>query len=235
MPDLRDARRPVRGRVEAESLDYRPRSNEGFVEDLRTSRGVVAGGGFSLLSEAVYLGKPVLAIPLRGQFEQMMNARYLERDGYGLCAPVVTREILGEFLERLGEFERALAGYEQEGNSVTLKTIEQHAIAVAAAQPRQLRRERRGAAGGRRDEAGSDRRGRPRRGRGGRSARPMADGPGLRADDLPRIDRRTADRAHLRRRAEPRLHAGADADPRPLRRPGDVLPRSASGRSGSRA
>lgn len=132
-------------RVEAESLDYRPRSNEGFVDDLRTSRGVVAGGGFSLLSEAVYLGKPVLAIPLRGQFEQMMNARYLERDGYGLCAPVVTREILGEFLERLGEFERALAGYEQEGNSVTLKTIEQHAIAVAAAQPRALRRERRGA------------------------------------------------------------------------------------------
>ena len=48
---------------------------------------MVAGGGFSLLSEAVYLGKPVLAVPLRGQFEQMMNARYLDRKGYGMCAP----------------------------------------------------------------------------------------------------------------------------------------------------
>ena len=68
------------------NLEFRPRSNEGFVEDLRTARGVVAGGGFSLLSEAVYLGKPMLAIPLRGQFEQLMNARYLEREGYGICA-----------------------------------------------------------------------------------------------------------------------------------------------------
>ncbi len=58
------------------NLELRPRSNEGFIEALRTARGVVAGGGFSLLSEAVYLGKPILSIPLRGQFEQTMNARY---------------------------------------------------------------------------------------------------------------------------------------------------------------
>ena len=69
------------------NLEFRPRSNEGFVEALRTARGVVAGGGFSLLSEAVYLGKPVLSIPLRGQFEQLMNARYLERLGYGCARP----------------------------------------------------------------------------------------------------------------------------------------------------
>ena len=74
----------MRGGPEADQVDgnleYRPRSGDGFVEDLRTARGVVTGGGFSLLSEAVYLGKPVLSIPLRGQFEQLMNARYLERD-----------------------------------------------------------------------------------------------------------------------------------------------------------
>ena len=57
------ARRPTRSTA---NLEYRPRSNDGFVEDLRTARGVVTGGGFSLLSEAVYLGKPVLSIPLRG-------------------------------------------------------------------------------------------------------------------------------------------------------------------------
>jgi len=124
-------------------LEYRPRSNEGFVEDLRTARGVVTGGGFSLLSEAVYLGKPVLAMPLQGQFEQLMNARYLERKGYGICAPEVTAEVVADFLARLDEFERALAGYEQDGNTVTLRTIEERASAAAAAEPRELRRERR--------------------------------------------------------------------------------------------
>ncbi|MCL4259129.1 MAG: hypothetical protein KJZ52_00755, partial [Anaerolineales bacterium] len=54
------------------NLEFKPRSEEGFVEDLRTARGVVAGGGFSLMSEAVYLGKPMLAMPLLGQFEQTM-------------------------------------------------------------------------------------------------------------------------------------------------------------------
>lgn len=127
------------------NLEHRPRSNEGFVEDLRTARGVVAGGGFSLLSEAVYLGKPVLSIPLRGQFEQLMNARYLERDGYGVCAPVVTQEVMADYLARLEQFEEALAGYQQDGNTVTLQTVEERATAAATEQPRDLRRERRSA------------------------------------------------------------------------------------------
>jgi uncharacterized protein (TIGR00661 family) len=125
------------------NLEYRPRSNEGFVEDLRTARGVVTGGGFSLLSEAVYLGKPVLAMPLHGQFEQMMNARYLAREGYGSCAPEVTPEVLDGFLAGLDGFEQALAAYEQDGNATTLKTIEERASAAAAAERRELRRERR--------------------------------------------------------------------------------------------
>jgi uncharacterized protein (TIGR00661 family) len=125
------------------NLTFRPRSNEGFVDDLRTARGVIAGGGFSLLSEAVYLGKPMLAIPLRGQFEQLMNARYLEREGYGLCAADDEAPPVARFLDRLDDFESALAGYRQDGNTVTLRTIEEVAAAAAAAAPRELRRERR--------------------------------------------------------------------------------------------
>jgi uncharacterized protein (TIGR00661 family) len=125
------------------NLEFRPRSSEGFVEALRTARGVVAGGGFSLLSEAVYLGKPVLSIPLRGQFEQLMNARYLERLGYGLCASSPTAERAGEFVARLGDFERALGGYRQSGNSVALEAIEDRALEAARSVPRELRRARR--------------------------------------------------------------------------------------------
>jgi uncharacterized protein (TIGR00661 family) len=127
------------------NLDHRPRSNEGFVEDLRTARAVVAGGGFSLLSEAVYLGKPVLSMPLHGQFEQLLNARYLEREGFGVCATEMSPEVLADFLGRMDEFEDALGGYEQEGNTVTLKTVEARAQAAVEAQPRELRRERRSA------------------------------------------------------------------------------------------
>ena len=127
------------------NLELRPRSNEGFIEALRTARGVVAGGGFSLLSEAVYLGKPILSIPLRGQFEQTMNARYTERLGYGLSAPTLTPEMVGDFIERIPDFEDALAAYEQSGNSTTLGAIEDRALGAAAAVPRELRKARRAA------------------------------------------------------------------------------------------
>ena len=68
------------------NLLYRPFANEAFVDDLRTCRGVVATAGYSLMSEAVYLRKPFLALPLAGQFEQEMNSRYLAQLGYGTAS-----------------------------------------------------------------------------------------------------------------------------------------------------
>jgi len=120
-----------------------PRSDHGFLEDLRTARAVITGGGFSLLSEAIYLGKPVLSVPLHGQFEQVMNARYLEREGYGMCAPATGPRQLAEFLARLPEFEDALAGYRQDGNRVALDTIEERVEAAAADSRRRRRQARR--------------------------------------------------------------------------------------------
>jgi uncharacterized protein (TIGR00661 family) len=149
---LRAAGMPARvygmrgGPDEAEAdgnLELRPRTSADFVESLRTARGVVAGGGFSLLSEAVYLGKPILSVPLHGQFEQVMNARYVQRLGYGLCTDEVTEDVLGEFVERLPRFQSALESYEQDGNAETLNTIAARATAAAAAGPRELRSARR--------------------------------------------------------------------------------------------
>jgi uncharacterized protein (TIGR00661 family) len=110
--------------VQEGDLTYRPLSNEGFIEDLGRSRGVVASAGHSLMSEAVYLRKPMLALPLARQFEQEMNSRYLERMNYGTRATALDEPALMRFLEREDLHERALAGYEQEGNVETLTTIE---------------------------------------------------------------------------------------------------------------
>jgi hypothetical protein len=56
------------------NVTYRPFGEARFIEDLRTARAVVAGGGFTLLSEAVFLHKPVLSVPVERQFEQVLNA-----------------------------------------------------------------------------------------------------------------------------------------------------------------
>ena len=58
---------------------FRPFSRDGFVRDLCDCGGVICGGGFSLISEALHLGKKVLSKPIRGQAEQESNARALEK------------------------------------------------------------------------------------------------------------------------------------------------------------
>ncbi len=118
------------------SLSYRPFADEAFVDDLRTARGVVGSAGYSLMSEAVYLRKPMLALPLAGQFEQEMNARYLERLGFGTAATALDEAALERFLAREGEHERALVSYEQDGNTEALGVIDALAEELAAGRRR---------------------------------------------------------------------------------------------------
>ena len=68
----------ARGRVSLRDFD-----EQAFLKDLASCAYVVCGGGHTLISEALYLGKPVLSIPVRGLFEQFLNAFYVERCGYG--------------------------------------------------------------------------------------------------------------------------------------------------------
>lgn len=99
------------------NIVFRPFSETGFVEDLRTARAVIATGGYSLMGEAVHLGVPMLARPIQGQFEQEMNALYLRRLGYGDATRGLSREILEGFLARTEVFEDALQSYPRQGDN----------------------------------------------------------------------------------------------------------------------
>ncbi len=114
------------------SVTYRPFSEAGFIADLRTARAVVAGGGFTLLSEAVYLRKPVLSVPVERQFEQVLNALYIQELGYGAYARRLGDEVLETFLARVPKYEQALAGYTQDGNRVALTAVNEQLTRVAA-------------------------------------------------------------------------------------------------------
>jgi uncharacterized protein (TIGR00661 family) len=55
-----------------------PISNEGFTSSLVRSHGVITGAGFETPAEALYLGKQLLVLPIRGQYEQLCNAAALK-------------------------------------------------------------------------------------------------------------------------------------------------------------
>ena len=52
---------------------------------MASSRALIANGGHTTLSEAAWLRKPILSVPIRHQGEQELNAAWLARDGHGVC------------------------------------------------------------------------------------------------------------------------------------------------------
>jgi uncharacterized protein (TIGR00661 family) len=78
-----------------------------FIRDLASARAVIANGGFTTLSEAVALGKPVFSVPIQGQPEQELNAAYVEALGLGTYARAIDAATLERFLTRVGHFHHA--------------------------------------------------------------------------------------------------------------------------------
>lgn len=108
-----------------ENIVYMPFSDQGFVDDLASCRAVCASAGFTLCGEAVHLGKPYLATPVRSQFEQTMNARYLEALGYGTYDKDLGLETLQQFVADLDRYAENLKTYERHDNSILFDRLDE--------------------------------------------------------------------------------------------------------------
>lgn len=69
------------------NLVFHPRCAPSFLEDLAGADWVLTNGGYTLISEALHFGKPVFSVPIAGQFEQWINAHFLDRLGFGRHCP----------------------------------------------------------------------------------------------------------------------------------------------------
>jgi uncharacterized protein (TIGR00661 family) len=114
------------------NLVHCPFSETKFIDDLATAKCVIAGGGFTLMGEAIYLGKPMLSVPLVGQFEQVLNANYLGKLGYGERAKEVTSDGLKRFLSRAPEYTENLKRFEHDRNEGLFKELEKAMKAAIA-------------------------------------------------------------------------------------------------------
>ena len=103
---------------------YKKPSLDGFFADLVSARAVVANSGFSLVTEALHLGKPYLAVPVTHQFEQIFNAYWLEKSEYGAYWDVLNRERIEAFLYNIPHYRKALTQYPKQGNGALLAKLD---------------------------------------------------------------------------------------------------------------
>lgn len=117
------------------NVTFCPFSETGFVDDLRTARAVVAGGGYSLMGEAVHLHVPMLSIPIQGQYEQELNGRYLQQLGYGRCAAAVDADVIDAFVKDAPSMQHALERYVPRNNDMLFACLDELLRHVALDEP----------------------------------------------------------------------------------------------------
>lgn len=63
------------------NIEIKPIQGKKFLESLASSKGIICNAGFGTTSEAIFLGKKMLVIPMKSQYEQHCNAAMLKSMG----------------------------------------------------------------------------------------------------------------------------------------------------------
>jgi uncharacterized protein (TIGR00661 family) len=106
------------------NIVYKKPSLDAFLADLTSAQAIIANSGFSLVSEALHLGKPYLAVPVSHQFEQIFNAYWIGKSGYGAYWEDLNKECVDSFLYNLPQYREKLAKYPRQGNGALLAKLD---------------------------------------------------------------------------------------------------------------
>jgi uncharacterized protein (TIGR00661 family) len=91
------------------NLEFKEKKS--FLSDFASCEAIISTSGFTSVGEAIYLKKPYLAVPLKGQFEQVFNALFIKREGFGMHSDRLTRKQVTQFLENLPVYKKNLSKY----------------------------------------------------------------------------------------------------------------------------
>jgi uncharacterized protein (TIGR00661 family) len=96
-----------------------------FVADLASCSALICTAGNQLVGEAIYLGKPILAIPEPGNYEQYINAHFVA--GMNAGAWVAPRHFTGDavrrFLDQSGSFHSTVPATRMDGLPTALAVL----------------------------------------------------------------------------------------------------------------
>lgn len=139
IPHLKRLRHPVSlyglGQQERQgNVDFRAIDPTRFVDELASARGLITTAGNQLVGEALYLGKPVFAIPEPRNREQAINAHFVQSMGVGesALAHCIGARQLAAFVEKVPFYRARINRQRMCGNSIAVRIIEDHLSGVFA-------------------------------------------------------------------------------------------------------
>ena len=106
------------------NLTYRAFNEEQIFEDMRTAKAIIVNGGFTMISEAIYLKKPIYSTPAHKNFEQILNGFYVEKLGFGEYHDDLDVKKIENFLNHLEKYQENLNKVEPWDNTEILKDLD---------------------------------------------------------------------------------------------------------------
>ena len=106
------------------NLTYRAFNEEQIFEDMRTAKAIIVNGGFTMISEAIYLKKPIYSTPAHKNFEQILNGFYVEKLGFGEYHDDLDVKKIESFLNHLEKYQENLDKVEPWDNTEILKDLD---------------------------------------------------------------------------------------------------------------
>jgi len=107
-----------------ENLVFKKFNDLEFYKDISTAKAIITNGGFTVLSEALYLKKPIFSMPIKNQYEQIVNAQFIKKIGAGVYKKELNKEDVLDFLQHLNFYKENLKNYNPGSQKETLKIIE---------------------------------------------------------------------------------------------------------------
>lgn len=83
-----------------DTLTFHQLDDEKFIRFMATCKGYLTTAGFESVCEAMYLGKPILMVPVEGHYEQACNALDAKKAGAGVSSEIFDLEVLLDYLPR---------------------------------------------------------------------------------------------------------------------------------------
>lgn len=105
------------------NLQFKKFNETEFYEDISSAKAVITNGGFTLISEAIHLKKPIYSIPARGNFEQVLNGFYVDKLGYGKYNESINIKELKKFLNSLNKYRNNLNKIKKTNNNGIIKEL----------------------------------------------------------------------------------------------------------------
>lgn len=109
------------------NIVFMEKSEDRFLELLSTAAYVIQGGSHTLMSEALYLEKPIISLPIQAMVEQRLNAHYLEKLGYGrnLRMNELSSDIIKNFENNLASYKNRIRQNNFYGNEIVFSLVDQ--------------------------------------------------------------------------------------------------------------